>query len=372
MNNAKVRIYELSRELNLDNKDILAVCERLNISVKSHSSTISESDKERIEKYVATHPNPGQLEGKAPGSPPNAKLSAIAPSDKKRQEILEIQKPKIRSSFESSPPYDEASSSESASVATPPKSLVSSKAPVKPTLNRPVLSKPTAPAQAETESSPITAEKVASETEDMAMGVSVGEIETSEQIDSSPLEAAPLSAPPIRPAEPVPVSISVNPEPAAISKNKPVLKTNKPTPKPVESKSKPDSPEKPTPKSQQTTPEGKEKDSEGRRPPRKEVGSPRPRSISDLQAPPSRKPAAQVIDEDGESTEGAEEEPLATTDDLVKRPKRAVTLTRPNPPRTGKRGPAWEEEEEEVVDEDEIYGDDENYENYDDYYYGYD
>lgn len=105
MNNAKVRIYELSRELNLDNKDILAVCERLNISVKSHSSTISESDKERIEKYVATHPNPGQLEGKAPGSPPNAKLSAIAPSDKKRQEILEIQKPKIRSSFESSPPY---------------------------------------------------------------------------------------------------------------------------------------------------------------------------------------------------------------------------------------------------------------------------
>ena len=350
MNNAKVRIYELSRELNLDNKDILAVCERLNISVKSHSSTISESDKERIEKYVATHPNPGQLEGKAPGSPPNAKLSATAPSDKKRQEILEIQKPKIRSSFESSPPYDEASSSESASVATPPKSLVSSKAPVKPTLNRPVLSKPTAPAQAETESSPITAEKVASETEDMAMGVSVGEIETSEQIDSSPLEAAPLSAPPIRPAEPVPVSISVNPEPAAISKNKPVLKTNKPTPKPVESKSKPDSPEKPTPKSQQTTPEGKEKDSEGRRPPRKEVGSPRPRSISDLQAPPSRKPAAQVIDEDGESTEGAEEEPLATTDDLVKRPKRAVTLTRPNPPRTGKRGPAWEEEEEEVVD----------------------
>lgn len=80
---------------------------------------------------------------------------------------------------------------------------------MKPTLNRPVLSKPTAPAQAETESSPITAEKVASETEDMAMGVSVGEIETSEQIDSSPLEAAPLSAPPIRPAEPVPVSISV-------------------------------------------------------------------------------------------------------------------------------------------------------------------
>lgn len=59
MNNGKVRIYELSRELNLDNKDILAVCEQLNIAVKSHSSTITEAEAERIrahsEKYVASH-----------------------------------------------------------------------------------------------------------------------------------------------------------------------------------------------------------------------------------------------------------------------------------------------------------------------------
>jgi hypothetical protein len=34
MNNGKVRIYELSRELNLDNKDILSICEGLNIAVK--------------------------------------------------------------------------------------------------------------------------------------------------------------------------------------------------------------------------------------------------------------------------------------------------------------------------------------------------
>jgi len=349
MNNAKVRIYELSRELNLDNKDILAVCERLNISVKSHSSTISESDKERIEKYVATHPNPGQLEGKAPGAAANGKLSATAPGDKKRQEILEIQKPKIRSSFESSPPYDEASSSDSTSVATPPKSLVSSKAPVKPTLNRPVLSKPTAAAPAETQSSPTTAENVASATEEMSGLASVGEIETAEQ-DLSLAEPAPLSPPPVRPAGPVPVTVSVTQEePAAISKNKPVLKTNKPAPKPVESRAKTESPEKPTPKSQQTTSEGKERDSEARRPPRKEIGSPRPRSVSDLQLPAARKPA-QAIDEDGESTESAEEETASTTDDLVKRPKRAVTLNRPNPPRPGKRTGAWEEEEEEVVD----------------------
>ncbi|PSB02167.1 translation initiation factor IF-2 [Merismopedia glauca] len=60
MNNAKVRIYELSKELNLENKDLLTICEQLNIAVKSHSSTISEIDAERIknaaEKYtVRTH-----------------------------------------------------------------------------------------------------------------------------------------------------------------------------------------------------------------------------------------------------------------------------------------------------------------------------
>ncbi|ACK70778.1 translation initiation factor IF-2 [Gloeothece citriformis PCC 7424] len=48
MSNSKVRIYELSKELNLDNKDILEICDQLNIAVKSHSSTITESQAERI------------------------------------------------------------------------------------------------------------------------------------------------------------------------------------------------------------------------------------------------------------------------------------------------------------------------------------
>ncbi|AFZ37190.1 translation initiation factor IF-2 [Stanieria cyanosphaera PCC 7437] len=56
MNNGKVRIYELSKELNLDNKDIKDLCEKLNIAVKSHSSTITESQAERVRtaatKYV--------------------------------------------------------------------------------------------------------------------------------------------------------------------------------------------------------------------------------------------------------------------------------------------------------------------------------
>ena len=34
----KVRIYELSRDLGLDNKDVLDAAEKLSITVKSHSS----------------------------------------------------------------------------------------------------------------------------------------------------------------------------------------------------------------------------------------------------------------------------------------------------------------------------------------------
>ncbi|MEH2323470.1 MAG: translation initiation factor IF-2 N-terminal domain-containing protein [Nostoc sp.] len=48
MNNGKLRIYELAKELNLDSKKLLLICEKLKIAVKSHTSTISESDVERI------------------------------------------------------------------------------------------------------------------------------------------------------------------------------------------------------------------------------------------------------------------------------------------------------------------------------------
>lgn len=93
MNNGKVRIYELSKELNLDNKDILAVCEQLNIAVKSHSSTISESDAERIRAYAEKHVTNHSPSPKSASSP-KAKLSIPEAGGplKKKQQILEIRK----------------------------------------------------------------------------------------------------------------------------------------------------------------------------------------------------------------------------------------------------------------------------------------
>ena len=49
----KIRIYELSRDLNLDNKDILDAAQKLSISVKSHSSSISAQDAKKIKNLIS-------------------------------------------------------------------------------------------------------------------------------------------------------------------------------------------------------------------------------------------------------------------------------------------------------------------------------
>ncbi|MFM7427568.1 MAG: translation initiation factor IF-2 [Elainella sp.] len=92
MNTGKVRIYDLSKELNLDNRDILAVCEQLNISVKSHSSTITEAEASRIRaaaekaEKVVSSPSPRS----APSAPSLPKSVNSQPV--KKQQILEIRK----------------------------------------------------------------------------------------------------------------------------------------------------------------------------------------------------------------------------------------------------------------------------------------
>lgn len=46
----KIRVYELAKELGLENKDLISRLEKLGIAVKSHSSTLEDSDVERIRK----------------------------------------------------------------------------------------------------------------------------------------------------------------------------------------------------------------------------------------------------------------------------------------------------------------------------------
>ena len=85
MNNGKVRIYELSKELNLDNKDIKEICEQLNIAVKSHSSTITASDAERVKTVAAKSP---RAEKTSNSVKKGAKVLKASP--KRKQQILAV------------------------------------------------------------------------------------------------------------------------------------------------------------------------------------------------------------------------------------------------------------------------------------------
>ena len=48
----KIRIYELSKDLNLENKDVLDAAKHLSIAAKSHSSSITDQDATRIKDHL--------------------------------------------------------------------------------------------------------------------------------------------------------------------------------------------------------------------------------------------------------------------------------------------------------------------------------
>ena len=77
----KVRIYELSRDLGLDNKDVLDAAEKLGVAAKSHSSSISDDEALRIRNLI--NPNAGGA-----GSKPAPAAAAPAPA----KAILSVKK----------------------------------------------------------------------------------------------------------------------------------------------------------------------------------------------------------------------------------------------------------------------------------------
>ncbi|MDJ1175578.1 translation initiation factor IF-2 [Roseofilum capinflatum] len=91
MNNGKVRIYELSKELNLDNHYVLNLCDQLNITYKSHSSTISESEAERIRAWAEKHP-PSETSTGKPTHHRSKSQGSEKPIKKKKQQILEVRR----------------------------------------------------------------------------------------------------------------------------------------------------------------------------------------------------------------------------------------------------------------------------------------
>ncbi|MGB5136083.1 MAG: translation initiation factor IF-2 N-terminal domain-containing protein, partial [Prochlorococcaceae cyanobacterium] len=66
----KVRIYELSRDLGLENKDVLDAAEKLGLAVKSHSSSISDTEASRIRQLLEKGSNGSAAK---PAAAPQAK-----------------------------------------------------------------------------------------------------------------------------------------------------------------------------------------------------------------------------------------------------------------------------------------------------------
>jgi translation initiation factor IF-2 len=90
--NGKVRIYELSKELNLENKDILAICDRLDIAVKSHSSTIADLEAEQIRSAAQKM---RQSSGSNRPDRPRPNLAKNGNRPEQKQQILEIRRHRV-------------------------------------------------------------------------------------------------------------------------------------------------------------------------------------------------------------------------------------------------------------------------------------
>ncbi|MDY6802922.1 MAG: translation initiation factor IF-2 [Cyanobacteriota bacterium] len=349
MNNGKVRIYELSKELNLENKDILAVCDSLNISVKSHSSTITESDAERIRKTAENMPHSA---GKSPGNDRGnlqQKDSGSNAGERKKQQILEIRKPKKQKERANN---EEQGQNNNTLVATPPQAPVSVKearSPVKPKLNS-----PPSP-QSDREAVNGVAAEPEAEQQENKNNSSTSRDTSSEKLEKEKVE---LVGPPPRPTN------STRKQGISL----PTL-SDRPTPKKKQDAKRKRDKDKGRDKEDDSLSARVNKGTSDKAMPKPVVaestdalkGKERPRKgkptvkikpVPELQRPqPARKPAPvgkvdgeDDLDEDNKELQEPENQDLEL--ELEKPRRKAVSPAKLTPPRVNKRAPKWEDEEE--------------------------
>ncbi|MGK7957900.1 MAG: translation initiation factor IF-2 N-terminal domain-containing protein, partial [Crocosphaera sp.] len=306
MNNAhKVRIYDLSKELNLENKDILEICGQLNIAVKSHSSTITESDAERIkgmvDKYLAQQGTPHPRDEEASGD--------------KKQQILAIHRKQVRPRPASKTPDSPSANLMSPRPPAPPKPPVPQTPPQKPT--PPTVAKPpqvTPPAPAQPPTAPEKTPK------------------QPEPASASLLEPPQRLKPPVKTTPELaqkPITKPTKNKPSLEGKNKvkpakKVAKNSPPKPKDKSQKpsiSKPEgATDSPTPSKNIKKPQTNKRELKHPVPPQEEA-----EKIPTLVAP-SVKPASEIIEEADENDDSIE---------TLLKPK--PQLKRPAPPRIAQR-----------------------------------
>lgn len=91
-----IRINELAKELNLTNKEVLDSCEKLGIHGKTHSSTITSDQVQRIKDFIA---GGSTVEVKKPKAFIVKKVRTEQPveaaPEEKKEEIKEVERPKV-------------------------------------------------------------------------------------------------------------------------------------------------------------------------------------------------------------------------------------------------------------------------------------
>ncbi len=343
MNNGKVRIYELSKELNLENKDLLGICEDLNITVKSHSSSISEAEAAQITQ-VATEKFPDRQNKPPrqiqPDKGDSAPVEAEAP--KAKPEAPKAEAPKAKPEAPKAParapqrpiePKTRILQIEHKTDIQPKPSLMPQPPAPPQSSGRQTLATPQPP----TVSRPVVRPTPASESTVVEPVVRVAKPAV-----VPPAPKPQLSGPPARLTKPDEIPVAIDGD-AIDSTNT----GNSQAPM-----SKVGSPNKPIPKSQQVKSEPISKPTIGG-PARVAVGGPsrRPVAKSEVEAlPPLNRPPTRIVQikpAGGPRVPGAAGDAATDDKDNVVTPL-DLELKRPTPPRKPIKGKAWSKEEEEI------------------------
>ena len=230
----KVRIYELSKDLGLENKDVLDAAEKLSIAAKSHSSSISDAEAGKIRSLLGKGGNGAKPAAAAPAKPAAGKA------------ILSVKK---------------------AAPAAPSKPAPAASKPVaKPVAAKPVVAKPVAATKPQAAPKPpaaATPKPVISKPAAAPVKASAAPARPAAPQKPPAAPARPTAAKPVpRPAaaKPQVVSKPAAGKPELVSKPKAAAKPTAPTPRPTPARPTPrpagaGSPARPTPGQGQPKPQ---------------------------------------------------------------------------------------------------------------------
>ncbi|MCH9714881.1 MAG: translation initiation factor IF-2 [Cyanobacteria bacterium] len=182
----KVRIYELSRDLGLENKDVLDAAEKLGVAAKSHSSSISDNEASSIRQLLEGGGKAASTPGGAAAGGPSKAILTL-----KKAAPAPVQPPAAAKPAAPAKPAVAAKPAAPAKPAMPPAAAAKPAAPAKPAMPPATAAKPAPPARP----APAAASKPASQS-------------------ARPVPSRPPTPPPARPGVPAKPPVVISSKPA--------------------------------------------------------------------------------------------------------------------------------------------------------------